>query len=60
MATNTVTGILVCSNGTNIPLKTEIAEGTESDLGTDLVYTVTSQNVGDYAQGSTVTSGLVT
>jgi len=60
MATNTVTGVLVCSNGTNIPLKTEIAEGTESDLGTDLAYTVSSQNVGDYAAGSTVTSGLVT
>ena len=60
MATNTVTGVLVCSDGTNIPLKAEIAEGTESDLTTDTVYTVSAQNVGDYAQGRTVTSGLVT
>jgi len=60
MATNTVTGVLVCSNGTNIPLKGELAEGTESDLSTDTVYTVSAQNVGDYAAGSTVTSGLVT
>jgi hypothetical protein len=40
MATNTVTGVLVCSNGTNIPLKGELAEGTESDLSTDTAYTV--------------------
>ncbi len=60
MATNTVTGVLVCSDGTNIPLKAELAEGTESDLTTDTVYTVSAQNVGDYAQNKTVTFGLVT
>lgn len=60
MALNTVTGILVCSDGTNIPLKAEINEGTESDLTTDTVYTVSAQNVGDYAQNKTVVSGLVT
>ena len=59
MATNTVTGNLVCSDGTNIPLKAELAEGTESDLTTDTVYTVSAQNVGDYAPGKTVTSALV-
>ena len=59
MATNTVNGNLVCSDGTNIPLKTELAEGTESDLKTDSVYTVSSMNVGDYAPGKTVTAGLV-
>ena len=59
MATNTVTGVLVCSDGTNIPLKAELAEGTESDLTTDTVYTVSAQNVGDYAPGKTVTSALV-
>ena len=60
MATNTVNGVLVCSDGTNIPLKAELAEGTESDLTTDTTYTVSAQNIGDYAQGKTVTSGLVT
>ena len=60
MATNTVTGVLVCSDGTNIPLKAELAEGTESDLTTDTVYTISAQNVGDYAQNKTVISGLVT
>lgn len=60
MATNTVNGVLVCSDGTNIPLKAELAEGTESDLTTDTTYTVSAQNIGDYAQGKTVVSGLVT
>ena len=60
MATNTVNGILVCSDGTNIPLKAELAEGTETDLTTDTTYTVSAQNIGDYGMGKTVTSGLVT
>jgi len=59
MATNTVTGNLVCSDGTNIPLKTEIAEASESSLGTDSAYTIVSQDVGDFAPGKTVISGLV-
>ena len=60
MATNTVNGVLVCSDGTNIPLKAELAEGTETNLTTDTAYTVTAQNVGDYGLGKTVTSALVT
>ena len=59
MATNTVTGNLVCSDGTNIPLKAELAEGTESNLTTDTAYTVTAANVGDFAPGKTVVGGLV-
>ena len=59
MATNTVTGNLICSDGPNIPLKAELAEGTESDLTTDTVYTVSAQNVGDFAPGKTVTHALV-
>jgi len=59
MATNTVTGNLVCSDGTNIPLKLDIAEGTETSLTTDTAYTVAAQNVGDFAPGKTVISGLV-
>ena len=60
MATNTVNGSLTCSDGTNIPLKLDIAEGTEASLTTDTAYTVTAQNIGDYALGKVVTSGLVT
>lgn len=59
MATNTVCGNLVCSDGTNIPLKAEIAEGTESDLTTDTVYTVSAQNVGDYKPGGVIVAGSV-
>ena len=59
MATNTVTGNLVCSDGTNIPLKLDCVEGTETSLTTDTAYTVAAQNVGDFAPGKTVTSGLV-
>lgn len=59
MATNTVTGNLVCSDGTNIPLKKELAEGTETNLTTDTVYTVSAQEIGDFAPGKTVVSGLV-
>ena len=59
MATNTVTGNLVCSDGTNIPLKLDIAEGSETSLTTDTAYTVAAQNVGDFAPGKTVVSGLV-
>ena len=59
MATNTVTGNLVCSDGTNIPLKLDIVEGTDTSLTTDTAYTVAAQNVGDFAPGKTVVSGLV-
>ena len=59
MATNTVVGNLVCSVGTNIPLKAEIAEDTESDLTTDTVYTVAAQNIGDYAPGKVLVGGSV-
>lgn len=59
MATNTVVGNLVCSDGTNIPLKAEIAEGTESDLGTDQSYTIAQQNVGDYAPGKVLVAGSI-
>ena len=59
MATNTTCGNLVCSDGTNIPLKAELAEGTQSNLTTDTAYTVSAQNVGDFAPGKTVISGLI-
>jgi len=59
MATNTVTGNLVCSDGTNIPLKLDCVEGTDTSLTTDTAYTVAAQNVGDFAPGKTVVSGLV-
>ena len=59
MATNTVTGNLVCADGTNIPLKKELVEGTQTNLTTDTAYTVTAAEVGDFAPGKTVIGGLV-
>jgi len=59
MATNTVVGNLICSDGTNIPLKLDLVEGTETNLTTDTAYTVTAANIGDFAPGKTVVGGLV-
>jgi len=59
MATTTCTGNLLCSDGTNIPLKKEIAEGSQSNLTTNTVYTVTAAEIGDFAPGKTVVGGLV-
>jgi len=59
MASNTVVGNLICSDGTNIPLKLDLTEGTETNLTTDTAYTVTAANVGDFAPGKTVVGGLV-
>jgi len=59
MATNTVVGNLITSDGTNIPLKLDLVEGTETNLTTDTAYTVTAANVGDFAPGKTVVGGLV-
>ena len=59
MATNTVVGNLVCSDGTNIPLKAEIAEDTESDLTTDTAYSIAAQNIGDYAPGKVLVGGSI-
>ena len=59
MATNTTVGNLICSDGTNIPLKKELVEGTQTNLTTDTAYTVTAAEVGDFAPGKTVVGGLV-
>ena len=59
MATNTVDGILIASNGAMIPLQTEVVEGTETSLTTSTDYTVTAQQVGDYGQGLNITHGLI-
>ena len=60
MTTQNVTGVLNCASGFKIPLNATITDGTESNLTTDTAYTVTAQNIGDFANGQTVTSGLVT
>jgi hypothetical protein len=60
MASVTVSGFLNCSDGTVIPLQnTSQAEGTEFTLQTNATYTVSQQNVGDYAPGRTIISGSI-
>jgi hypothetical protein len=60
MTTQNVTAVLNCSSGFKIPLNATITDGTEASLTTDVAYTVTAQNIGDFAPGQTVTSGIVT
>ena len=60
MTTQNVTGVLNCSSDFKIPLNATITDGTEASLTTDVAYTVTAQNIGDFATGQTVTSGIVT
>jgi len=60
MATNTVEGILICSDGFQIPLEAEVPEGTETSVTTSTTYSITAQAAGTYAQNKTITHGLVT
>jgi len=60
MTTQNVTGVLNCSSGFKIPLNATITDGTETSLTTDTAFTVTAQNIGDFATGQTIVSGIVT
>ena len=56
MADVLVTGQLLCSDGSIIPLRrTDATEGAEESLSTDNVYTVEASSAGDYAPGKVVT-----
>jgi len=60
MANVTISGYLNCTDGTVIPLQnTSQAEGTEFDLKTNVTYTVSASNVGDYAPGKVIVSGSI-
>ncbi len=60
MTTQAVDGVLNCSSGFKIPLKATITDGTEVSLTTDTAFSITAQQVGDFAAGQTVVSGLIT
>ena len=60
MTTQNVTGVLNCSSGFKIPLNATITDDAEAALTTDIAFSVTSQQIGDFAPGQTVTSGIVT
>ena len=59
MANVNVSGILICTDGTNIPLEATIAEGTETNLTTATEYTIEASNIGDFAPGKTVTHATI-
>jgi len=60
MTTQNVTGVLNCSSGFKIPLSATITDDAETSLTTDTNFSITSQQIGDFAPGQTVTSGIVT
>ena len=61
MTTQNVYGTLVCSDGTEIPLSASLTDAAAAaNVTTDTAFTVTAQNVGDYAPGKTVTAAIVT
>ena len=60
MSTQLVTGFAL-SNGLPIPLSTTITDGSDSqELKTNNTYTVTSQSLGTFAEGRTVSHLTVT
>ena len=60
MADVNVTGTLMCSDGSVIPLlDADMAEGTEEPLSTNVLYTVAVSAIGDYAPGKVVTAASI-
>jgi hypothetical protein len=60
MTTQLVTGFAL-SNGLSIPLSTTLTDGSDSqELKTNSSYTVTSQSLGTFAEGRTITHLAVT
>ena len=59
MATNTVEGILQCSDGFQIPLELDIAENTEASLTTSTTFSVVAMQAGTFAPGKIVTHALI-
>ena len=56
MATIQCVGYARTNTGSQIPLSSSMAEGTETTLTTDATVTVTAQDVGTYMPGATITS----
>jgi hypothetical protein len=59
MSTQVITGMLYGPNG-SVPLQTTLTDGSDSqELKTDTTFTVTSQSIGRYCDGWTLTHGAV-
>lgn len=60
MADENVTGNLLCTDGTVIPLlDADMTEGTEEALKTNAVYTISASNIGDMFPGKTITHASI-
>jgi len=60
MADENVTGSLLCTDGTLIPLlDADMAEGTEESLSTNALYSVNASAIGDYAPGKVITHASI-
>jgi len=61
MTTQNVYGTLVCTDNTQIPLSVSLTDAAAAaNVTTDTAFTVTAQNVGDYAPGKTVKAAIIT
>ena len=60
MTTQNVYGTLVCSDKTQIPLSVSLTDAAAAgNVTTDTAFTITAQNVGDYAPGKTVEAAVI-
>ena len=60
MTTQNVYGTLVCTDNTEIPLSVSLTDAAAAgNVTTDTAFTITAQNVGDYAPGKTVKAAMI-
>jgi len=61
LTTQNVYGTLVCTDNSEIPLSASLTDAAAAaNVTTDTAFTVTAQNVGDYAPGKTVKAAIIT
>jgi len=60
MTTQNVYGTLVCTDNTEIPISASLTDAAAAaNVTTDTAFTVTAQNIGDYAPGKTVKAAVI-
>lgn len=60
MTTQVIIGSLEMTDNSSIPLVSTLTDGTASAVSTDAAFTVSAQNVGDYAPGKTIKGAIIT
>ena len=62
MTTQNLTG-KICSNGPRgyleFPIEVTMTDDTESNVTSDTIYTITAQDLGQFLNGQTITTGFV-